>query len=222
MKYLFPTIIVLYTTFLLFASATTYTPDAETFQIWADAYGKKYTSDEYQKVFAIWQASVNQINQVNSKINLPDVHLDFGDGPSPSSSRKLYAAQAVDPIVSFPNADMPRMTLGEFSDMTYDSFSHMFLGADAAAIPATAAAGSALSTGAIIGIAIGGSAVVVGAAAGVAYAVIKSKRGKTTVVEVNNMETEKKKSKGIDVYKFRKGNVAHSITARDQSQVVTQ
>ncbi|GAM26622.1 hypothetical protein SAMD00019534_097970 [Acytostelium subglobosum LB1] len=195
----------------VFANAFT---DEEAFQNWAEAYDKQYTSEEFQDAFAAWKANLDKVAATNGNLKGGDVVFKFGGA---SNLRALHAALAT-PVITYPKADLPKMSMNKFSDMTYEQFSQTFMGADASLAP-SAAAGAALSTGAIAGIVVGGVAAIA-LVGGLTYAVTK-KRADTTAVETPHQEVEmKRKSIGIDIFKFRRDKAHKSITARGTPIVV--
>ncbi|EFA83893.1 hypothetical protein PPL_02963 [Heterostelium album PN500] len=180
------------------------------FQNYVEAYGKQYTSQDYQNAFKAFKVNFEKIQQVNAKWEGSNVHIEYVE--TPATLRSLSDV-ANEPVISFPSENIQTMDLNTFSDLTYEEFASTFTGADAAFAPAVAGAATAvLSTGAIIGIAVGGGSAAIAVAAGITVAVKRRKRNQ--VESSSTPEVEMKTTpKGIDIFKWRRSK-HQSITAR--------
>ncbi|GAM20554.1 hypothetical protein SAMD00019534_037290 [Acytostelium subglobosum LB1] len=194
------------------ADSTPTDDEIQAFHSWADAFGKYYTDGEFQAAFANWQANVEKVAAINGAINQVNVLMTVGSSQAATSRVLSSVNEAV--TVTYPSADVQTASLNSFSDLTYEEFASMFTGADSAFAP-TAAAAAALSTGAIVGIAVGGAAALA-LAAGVTVAVVKRRQSTEPETSGNNEVNMKRKSRGIDIFKFRSNKAHQSITARGQ------
>jgi len=149
----------------------------EMFAEWMETYDKHYQGEEFITAFANFKDNLIYVGQYNEK-------LQADANTSPQQKRDLVSGQ----VVSLNPAT--RLGLNGFSDMTYQQFASIYTGAiDPSTVASALVSGSALSAGAIAGIAVGGAAAltIVGAAV-----LVAKKRG-------TNSDSKPSDSKDPDV-----------------------